>query len=92
MNVPSWWEVALLAGGAYRLWRLVAFDVILEPFRGVVGVRQALGEFVGCPWCLGFWITLAWWLAWQAWPHGTLVVAAPLAMSLAVGLVSRLDP
>ena len=42
--------------------------------------RVSLAAFITCPYCLGFWITLAWWGAWQIWSHGTVVVAAVFAL------------
>ena len=52
--------------------------------------RDGLARWLLCPYCFGFWITLAWWAAWQAWPHGTLVVAAPLLLSAALVGIHRL--
>lgn len=94
MNVPGWWAFVLLALAAFRVFRLVAEDTILDRPRDRLTHR--LGEkselFVVCPWCLGFWITVGWWFAWLIWPHATLVVATPWALAAAVGLVaSRLD-
>ena len=99
MTVPGWYALLLLAGGAYRTWRLLALDAILDrPRAWIAGVngdaddyREALDTFLQCPWCSGFWIALAWWAAWQAWPHATLVAAAAAGVSTLVGLVARLD-
>lgn len=106
MNVPSWWETTLLALAAYRCWRLLAEDVILDHVRRRLvnlpfhwqdgeplpaGYRNRLAEFINCGWCLGFWLSLLWWGAWQLWAHGTLVTAAVFAVSSVVGLVARLD-
>jgi Protein of unknown function (DUF1360) len=107
MNVPDWWEALLLALAAYRVWHLVADDTIFDVPRARLlrlgnwrvegdpvpaGYRRFLGDFIDCAWCLGFWIALAWWAAWQAWPHATLVAATPFALSAAVGFArSRLD-
>lgn len=103
-HVPSWWAFALLALASFRLFRLIAFDVILRPMRvrvirraevkGTVYVgeklyRPTLDEFVHCPWCLGFWIVLGLWASWLVWPDATLVAAAPLAISAIVGLVAH---
>lgn len=92
--VPSWWPFLLLALAAFRTWRLLAEDTILDGPRARLVQRMPKGEeFVTCPWCAGFWIALAWWLAWEAWPHGTLVAAVPLAISAIVGVVAaNLDP
>ncbi len=85
----TWWTLTLLGLAAYRTWRLLAQDSILDAPRG----RLPLGVsfFVECCWCLGFWVAVAWWACWEAWPHGTLWVAAPFALSAVVGLVAARD-
>lgn len=79
MSIPDWWETVLLALAAYRVWRLLAEDTILDrPRAWLVGLsgwtagrptplsyRAWLAEFVTCPACFGFWVSLAWWLAFQ---------------------------
>lgn len=92
--VPDWWTVTLLALAAFRVFRLIGEDLILDGPRD--RLTRRLGEkselFILCPWCLGFWLSVGWWLAWVAWPHWTLVAATPWAISAIVGLVaSRLD-
>lgn len=93
----------LLALGSYRLWRILAADTILDKPRDWLtrrarqqvsrGYRQQLDIFLHCPWCLGWWISLLWWLAWLAWPHAATLVAVPFALSAIVGLIVRnLDP
>ncbi len=98
-NVPSWWEALLLLAAAYRVWRLISYDTITETPRTWVldrydphRQRKYFSIFLLCPWCAGFWMTVIWWLAWLVWPHATLVVAVPWALSLAVGLLgSKVD-
>lgn len=101
MSVPSWWEAILLALAAYRCFRLICCDTILDRpreaivqrHRHVEGLyRREIDVFLHCPWCLGFWSALAWWGAWEIWPEGSLVAAAPLAISTAVGMIQKLDP
>lgn len=88
--IPAWWPFLLLALAAFRTWRLIAEDTILDGLRE----RLPIGlNFVRCPWCAGFWVSLAWWLAWVAWPHGSLVVAVPFAISAVLGLMAaNIDP
>ena len=103
-RVPEPWEAVLLALAAFRIFRLLAGDVILRPLRvrlirraeipgetyiGGKPYRRTLDEFVHCPWCLGWWITLGWWIAWLVWPRGSIVAAVPFALSAIVGLVSH---
>ena len=107
MNVPDWWTLALLGLASYRIYRLIAMDTLLDIPRAWLvrlppgwragmmlpgGYRGQLAEFLVCPWCLGFWVALAWWAAWTQWPHGTLIVAAPFAISAVVGFLAQLDP
>jgi hypothetical protein len=81
---------------SWRVFQLLAFDDILDRPRRYVtrvprswregdstpaGFRATLGEFIECPYCLGFWIALAFFGAWEIWPHGTLVAATPLMLS-----------
>lgn len=62
--------------------------VIVWSFR-----RPLLAHFLGCAFCQGFWVSLAAYGAWLAWPHYTLYALAPFALSGAVGLIARnLDP
>jgi hypothetical protein len=55
--------------------------------------RPILEHFITCPFCLGFWLSLAAFLAWRFEPTWTLYGLAPFALSGAVGLISKnLDP
>jgi len=93
--IPQPWEFALLALAAFRIWKLVGDDAVLDKPRDWVLVRLEeraswLDYFITCPWCAGFWITLAWWGAWLAWGYGTLVAATLFALSAAVGFLGVL--
>jgi len=104
MSIPDWWQFFLLVGAAWRVFSLLSRDDLLDrPRRYVTRVpatwkegdappltaRYGLIEFLQCPACFGFWVALAWWGAWQAWPHGTLVVAVPFALSAGLIAVQR---
>lgn len=90
--VPSPYELSLLALAAWRVWKLVADDKISD--RPVDFVLRHLPnraywrEFLVCPYCFGAWTSIAWWAAWMLWPHATLIVAVPFAISALVGLVA----
>jgi hypothetical protein len=91
-QTPDWWTFALLMLAAYRLWRLLAFDVILNKIRDRI-VPDKSRDFLECPYCAGAWIVICWWLAWIAWPHWTSIVAVPFALSAVVGVfAAKLDP
>lgn len=98
MEVPDWWQFLLLALATYRTWRLLAEDTVLDnPRARAVGLtdwsegqrtpsnyRAGLAEFLTCPACSGFWLSLIWWAAFQTWPQGTVVAATPFAISAVV--------
>lgn len=55
--------------------------------------RWDFAKMIRCPWCLGWWLSVAAWLLFASWPRATLFGALPLALSAAVGLIAkRLDP
>lgn len=107
-NIPSWWEFLLLALAAYRVFRLIAEDTILDgPRRRLVRIgdwqegddeedlpdeyREKWAAFITCPYCAGFWIAIVWWIAWLIWPHATVLVAVPWAISAAVAFFAKAD-
>ena len=72
MDYPEWWQFLLLALAAFRVWRLIAEDTILDgPRQWALGLgyrwadgdpipekyREHWGIFLLCPWCSGFWIS-----------------------------------
>lgn len=105
MSVPDWWQFLLLFGGAFRTFRLIAEDTILDgPRARLLGYkgwvdgqplpktyRAKWGEFITCPWCAGFHIGVIFWICWLIWPTATLFVCVPLAVNAAVGMVAKLD-
>jgi len=93
-NVPDWWQLSLLALAAFRFWRLIAEDTITaRPRHAVIRKIRGFEEWITCPWCAGAWVTIGWWLAWVAWPHWSLVVATPFAISAIIGLIAaNIDP
>lgn len=91
--------VLVLAG--HRIARIIGWDKLTQRLRQRLlgwddnGQRnrwpanhKSVAEFVHCPWCLGFWIAVAGWIALQYWPDVVLMGAWPLAISSAIGLVS----
>lgn len=80
----------MLAAAAYRLWRAAAEDTITDrPRDRLVEGRPGLDDFIACPWCLGFWISAATWAAYQRAPERTVALAAPWAISTAVGVLAH---
>lgn len=92
MTCPTLPESVLLAAAAYRTWRLLSIDTILDrPRDWLLHGRPGLDAFVACPWCLGFWVSAAWWGFWAVDPELSLVATVPWAISAAVGLIARMD-
>jgi hypothetical protein len=90
----------ILVLAAHRVTRLIGWDTITAKWRArLTGYsdtgernryphnRKALGEFVHCPWCLGFWVCLVLYVCWRIWPDATFTFATVAALSSAVGLV-----
>ena len=104
-DFPNWWGFLLLALAAFRVYRLIGEDEILNrPRRWLLRLgndwkqqgdpvpdnyRAKWGTFITCPWCAGFWISVAWWVAWLIWPGWTLWAATPWAISGVVALVAK---
>lgn len=112
--IPSWWQFAIIALGAYRLTRLLGWDdwpPIYKAREWLLGEkwfypsqtnvhpprvaydRPLLAKLFHCPFCLGWWVSLACWGSWLAFPHFTVIALTPWALSGAVGLLAKnLDP
>lgn len=97
MDVPYWWEGALLTLAAWRLFHLAALDDITQPLRRYVTrlaptwkqegdatgerYREKLAAFIECPYCLGFWFSALVWLLWLVFPTETVWLSVPLALN-----------
>lgn len=99
MSVPNWYEFILLSLAAFRTFRLIAADTILDgPRERIIKraswqlpsgeYRKKLDEWAHCPWCMGFWITLAWWGFWLITERWSIILAVPWALSAVVALVA----
>lgn len=79
MSIPDWWAFTLLGLAAYRVWRLLAQDDILDRPRNWIlrlprdweegkpiprTYREGLGLFLRCPWCAGAWVSAIVYLVW----------------------------
>ncbi len=107
MTTPDWWEAVLLALAAWRVYHLIAFDTILDGPRNLLcglpwawkdsdpvprSYRARLGDFIQCPYCMGFHVSLAWWGAFQCSPKWSVILATPWAISAAlVWIHARVD-
>ena len=93
MLVPSWWGLALLGLAAYRTWRLLAEDSILDKPRLRLYQRirkESFVDFLECPWCSGAWCAIAWYMLWWWEGNTVLAIASIFALSAVVGLIPSL--
>ena len=100
----SWLGFALCTAAAWRTWYLIAHDWITEPIRdrtlwvvddeGYGVPRERLTKFVECPFCLGFWLSVAWVAGYGAatgWPgEPFLWVAGTFAVSAGVVAIDKI--
>ena len=107
MDIPNWYSLILLFAAAWRTFQLIGHDDILDvPRRKILRLgrdwqkegdpvpdnyRVKWGVFITCPYCAGFWIAVAWWLAWLIWPHATTLIAVPWAISATLAFFAKTD-
>lgn len=51
----------------------------------VVTKGHWLGELISCPWCAGFWVSLALWIFFLIWPTLIIGLLVPFALRAFVG-------
>ena len=103
-TLPTWYGLLLVSLAAFRTWRLIARDTILDwPRNWLVGLpvrwqeddpvpdgyREHLAIFLECMWCAGFWVSIVWWVAFEVTPHWTTIAAVPFAVSALVALAAK---
>lgn len=69
VGVDTWLTIALAAGLAARLTRLITLDVITDPIRR--RMPGWLGALVECSWCTGVWVAVPVGLSWYWWSDQT---------------------
>ncbi len=104
-NVPNWYGLLLLSLAAWRVFRLLSEDTILDRPRAWLlhlpvdweegdkipdGFRAGLAQFITCRYCLGFWCAIVFWASWLVWPTETVFVSVPLAISTVLIAVAKL--
>ena len=79
-------QLTLVALAVSRVTVLLVDDAILELPRGRLLAKTVghdyLTTLLTCQRCLGFWVSLAWSLAWFRWPVGSAQAAAPFAVAM----------
>lgn len=89
-------EFLILSLAVYRLTRLFLRDTVLNPLRDRFWEKHPpettrLGYLSTCPWCLGFWLSLAVYSCYTILPVPTLWLCCVLAVSAVVGLLTALE-
>jgi hypothetical protein len=89
-------EFFFLTFAVYRTTRLIIRDSILDSFRNKLWDRfppesTKIGYLITCPWCIGFWLSLGFYICYTIVPFQTLWVCYVLALSAAVGLLTALE-
>lgn len=80
VGVDDWLTILLACGLTARLTRLITLDTITQPIRDrLKGLLSVLAE---CPWCSGFWVSVAVGLSWIAWSDQTWWQVAALVGTL----------
>lgn len=81
---------AVLLFAAVRVTRLIVVDKLSEPLRQFLlkklGAENWVTYLFFCPWCMGFWVSLA--AAWLACEHTQLSEYIPFPAWLSVPLVA----
>lgn len=52
-------------------------------------LRVYVATLIRCPWCMGFYVSVAVWGAWMLWPRAALIGATPWAIAALVGLIAK---
>jgi hypothetical protein len=107
LATPTAVELILLVLAAYRLYRFLALDSF-PPMMAArtwltgeddeghpTGARRPkwIADLWACPFCLGYWISLALVAGWWVSPMWAIAFALPWAVSAGAALVTaRLDP
>jgi len=82
----------VLTLATFRLLRLIGWDefppVAIVRERMLKG-RDLLGHLWGCPFCLGFWVSVIVYVLWLWHPTVVMYAAAPFALSAAIGLIAK---
>lgn len=88
--MPEPWKLGVLAAAAWRTWMLLAWDSILDaPRDRLFPGGSPSARWLVCPYCAGFWVVLAWTVAW-AIDDRTVWAALPFALNAAVILFDRI--
>lgn len=84
--MPSPFEFLLLGLAAWRIWHLLAEDGIFDRPRDRLFPEGTYWreELIGCPYCLGFHVSLVVYLFWIWLPTETLYAVLPFSLNAVV--------
>jgi hypothetical protein len=95
-------NLVVLALAVYRIARFVGWDDITrrwrERFTGWNDNQhrnewprnhRRIAEMIHCPFCFSLWVAILAWIAFRYYPHAVLLVAWPLAIGAAAGLLAK---
>lgn len=87
-------DLVIYALAAYRLTRFLVEDHLFEGVREWVWKRRGpdtkLGYLFTCYWCMGFWMSSLLVAGYILIPSVMFIVALALALSAAVGIISKI--
>lgn len=94
--MADWLVFILLSLAAFRVTRFVIKDFLFADFRDWVWAKfppdsTKTGYFLTCPWCIGFWVSLALFFCYTILPSLTLWCCVVLALSTIVGWLTAFD-
>jgi hypothetical protein len=86
--------LVVLALAAYRGTRFLVEDHLFSPVRDRIwnrwGPETKFGYLFTCYWCMGFWVSSVIALGYILISSVTFIVCLPLALSAAVGIISKI--
>lgn len=90
--MPTPFEAVLLALAAWRIWHLIANDDLTERPRtwALARLHGKWDDFIACPYCAGFHLSLVIYLFWVWLPDATIYVCIPFALNAAVIALSKI--
>lgn len=89
LSPALWLLVDSLA--SFRLTRLVTADTLFDRPRGWATRRMGLkaSDFLGCPWCVGMWLSAAVLTATLLWPRQWVYPALVFAFGAVAGMLGQ---
>jgi hypothetical protein len=83
----------ILALAAFRVTRVITTDVVFEPVRERIWKKfpssKGFGYLITCDWCTGFYVSIAFVLAYLLVPVIVYVVSLVLSISAIIGLLAN---